>query len=106
MVLQNLLLSKYSCQSWPGITAAQTSPGKCIDLLKDDFDTINNVLTELIADVEKSLATIWPTLELLLLRHKKTDRFLIDFGMKQAKAGPWKFEKNLRLSIVSSRMKQ
>lgn len=33
--------------------------------------------------------------ELLLLRHKKTDRFLIDFGMKQAKAGAWKFEKEL-----------
>ena len=49
----------------------------------------------MIADVEKSLATIWPTLELLLLRHKKTDRFLIDFGMKQAKAGAWKFEKEL-----------
>ena len=47
------------------------------------------------ADVEKSLFTIWPTLKLLLLRHKKTDRSLIDFDMKQAKAGAWKFEKEL-----------
>ena len=49
----------------------------------------------MLADVEKSLATIWPTLKLLLLRHKKTDRFLIHFGMNQAKAGAWKFEKKL-----------
>lgn len=95
-VLQNLLLGINAHINLDlGIAAVQTCPGEGIDLLKEDFDKINNVLAGLVADVEKSLVIIWPTLKLLLLRFKKTDSFLIDFSMKEARDGAWKFAKEL-----------
>ena len=95
-VLQNLLLGINAHINLDlGIAAVQTCPGEGIEALKDDFDKINIVLAGLVADIEKSLVTIWPTLKLLLLRVGKIDSFLIDFSMKEARDGAWKFAKEL-----------
>ncbi|MBC7886825.1 MAG: hypothetical protein H7Z13_02985 [Ferruginibacter sp.] len=96
IVLQNLLLGMNAHINLDlGIAAAQTCPGDGVHALKDDFDKINTVLAGLVADVEKSLTAIWPTLKILLLRIRKMDSFLIDFSMKQARDGAWKFATEL-----------
>ncbi len=97
-VFQNLLLGINAHINLDlGIAAAQTCPGEGIHALKDDFDKINIVLAGLVADVEKSLAEIWPTLTFLLKRVGKMDSYLIDFSMQQARDGAWKFATGLAL---------
>ncbi len=95
-VMQNLLLGINAHINLDlGIAAVQTCPGQGIHALKDDFDKINVVLAGLVADVEKSLSIIWPRLKYLLLHVGKFDSFLIDFSMKQARDGAWKFATEL-----------
>lgn len=74
-----------------GIAAAEVMEGKPIDDLKGDFDRINKILSDLVAEVEKDLSAIWPTLKRILKWTKKVDDFLIDFSMEIAREGAWKF---------------
>lgn len=74
-----------------GIAAAEISKGKNLEDLKGDFDKINDILSSLVADVEKELSEIWPTLKKILKWTKSVDDFLIDFSMKLARIGAWKF---------------
>ncbi len=95
-VLQNLLLGINAHINLDlGIAAAHTCPGEGIHALKADFDKINIVLAAMVTDVEKSLTTIWPRLSWVLEKFGKTDTFLIDFSMKQARDGAWKFATEL-----------
>ncbi|MEP7107818.1 MAG: DUF5995 family protein [Ferruginibacter sp.] len=95
-VFQNLLLGINAHINLDlGIAAVRTCPGEGIHALKDDFDKINIVLAGLVADVEKSLTIIWPKLKFLLLYFGKTDSFFIDFSMKKARDGAWKFATEL-----------
>ncbi len=98
IVLQDLLLGMNAHINLDlGIAAIQTCPGEGIHLLKDDFDKINTVLASLVADVEKRLTVIWPRLHYLLERFVKTNSFLVDFSMQQARDGAWKFATELAL---------
>jgi Family of unknown function (DUF5995) len=91
-VLQNLLLGISAHINLDlGIAAVQTCPGEGIHALKDDFDKINIVLSGLVADIEKRLTAVWPKLKFLLLHFGKTDSFLVDFSMGEARDGAWKF---------------
>ena len=74
-----------------GIAAAEISRGKNIEDLKNDFNKINEVLSDLVGEVQNDLAEIWPTLKILLKFAGKTDDFLVDFNMKIARDGAWKF---------------
>ncbi|MFT5818837.1 MAG: hypothetical protein ACI8ZM_000058 [Crocinitomix sp.] len=74
-----------------GIAAAEISKGKNLEDLKGDFDKINEVLSSLVGEVEKDLSEIWPTLKKILKWTKSVDDFLIDFSMKLARDGAWKF---------------
>lgn len=95
-VLQNLLLGINAHINLDlGIAAVQTCPGEGIHALKDDFDKINRVLAGLVADVEKRMEAIWPTLTYLLKKIEKADSLLIDFSMQQARDGAWKFATEL-----------
>lgn len=92
IVLQNLLLGMNAHINLDlGIAAAQLCPGENIHGLKEDFDKINTILSNLVADVEKRLTAIWPRLKFLLKLAAKADTFLIDFSMQCARDGAWKF---------------
>ncbi|MEP7141785.1 MAG: DUF5995 family protein [Ferruginibacter sp.] len=96
IVLQNLLLGMNAHINLDlAIAAVQTCPGEGIHALKDDFDKINTVLSGLVAQVEKSLTSIWPRLKFLLVYFGKIDSFLIDFSMQEARDGAWKFATEL-----------
>lgn len=74
-----------------GIAAAEVSEGHPIENLKDDFNKINEVLSSLVMDVENDLSKVWPFLKKILKFTKKVDNFLVDFSMKLARDGAWKF---------------
>jgi len=92
IVLQHLLLGMNAHINLDlGIAAAGVSKGHPIENLKDDFDKINVILSDLVHDVEMELSLIWSTLAKILKKTKKLDSFLIDFSMKLARDGAWKF---------------
>lgn len=78
-----------------GIAAARICPGDSIHSLKSDFDQINELLSDMVDEVEQELAKIWPTLRWILKISGEVDNFLIDFSMKTARDGAWKFATQL-----------
>ena len=74
-----------------GVTAAEVSKEKSIDLLEQDFNRINEILSSLIHEVEADLSKVWPTLKHLLKLAGKVDDFMVNFSMKLARDGAWKF---------------
>ena len=59
--------------------------------MQNDFNTINTILSSLVADVEKDLTEVWPILKWILEKKKSIDTFLIDFSMQKAREGAWKY---------------
>ncbi len=92
IVLQHLLLGMNAHINLDlGITAAQIMQGENIALLHRDFNKINAVLASMVQEVQRDLAEIWPILNKVLKLSGKADDFLIDFSMKLARDGAWKF---------------
>lgn len=77
------------------IAAEKTCPGNEIETLHNDFDKINEILSELVDEVESRLSAMWPFLKVLLKVAGHMDTFLINFSMKKARDGAWKFAKEL-----------
>jgi hypothetical protein len=96
IVLQHLLMGMNAHINLDlGIAAAEVSKGKNIDLLKQDFNRINEILASLIQEVEADLSEVWPTLKHLLKLAGKVDDFLVNFSMQLARDGAWKFAREL-----------
>jgi len=96
IVLQHLLVGMNAHINLDlGIATAEVSKNKNIDDLKNDFNRINEILSSLVNDVQNNLAEIWPTLKKILQKTNKTDDFLVDFSMKLARDGAWKFAKTM-----------
>lgn len=96
IVLQHLLLGMNAHISLDlGIAAAEVSEGNNLDDLHDDFNKINEVLSDLVDEVENNLSEIWPTFKLILKLTRRVDNFLVDFSMKKARDGAWKFAQSL-----------
>lgn len=74
-----------------GIASALVSTPEDIEDLRSDFDQINTILSNLVGSVEKCLIKIWPTLTIILKLSGKIDNFFIDFSMKTARDGAWKY---------------
>ncbi|TDD99724.1 DUF5995 family protein [Flavobacterium cellulosilyticum] len=92
IVLQHLLLGMNAHINLDlGIAAAQVCPKEEIHKLQKDFNTINAILSSLVADVERDLCEIWPTLLWILKKTKNFDSFFIDFSMQRAREGAWNF---------------
>ncbi len=92
IVLQHLLIGMNAHINLDlGIAAAEVMADKPINDLKNDFNKINGILSDLVHDVESDLAKIWPTLKKLLTWTGKVDNLLIDFSMELARDGAWKF---------------
>lgn len=96
IVLQHLLLGMNAHINLDlGIAAAEVMKGKDINDLEDDFNKINVILSELVNDVQKELSLIWRTLAKIIKVTEKFDTILIDFSMKLARDGAWKYAKLL-----------
>jgi len=99
IVLQHLLLGMNAHINLDlGIAAAEISRGKNITDLENDFNRINEILSSLVHEVEDDLSVVWPTLKQILKRTGKVDDFMVDFSMKLARDGAWKFANQLSVS--------
>ena len=84
-----------------GIAAAKIAGDTPIENLKNDFYQINAILASLVDDVQKNLSTIWPPLRFILRKTGKYDNLLVDFSMKMARDGAWRFAKTLHATPKS-----
>ena len=92
IVLQHLLLGMNAHINLDlGIAAAEVSKGGDLQALQTDFNRINEILSSLVREVQESLSSIWTPLKLILKMTGKTDDYLVDFSMKLARDGAWKF---------------
>jgi len=78
-----------------GIAAAEISGNAPIDNLKNDFYQINEILASLVDETQQYLSTIWPPLRFILRKTGKYDNLLVDFSMKIARDGAWRFAQKL-----------
>lgn len=85
------------------IAAEKTCPGPALETLKNDFDRINEILAGLVGEVESRLSAMWPFLRVLLKVAGKMDSFLINFSMKKARDGAWKFATELASAPVQDK---
>lgn len=108
IVLQHLLMGMNAHVNLDlGTAAAEISRGKNLGELENDFNKINQLLSSLIHEVEDNLSAVWPALKYLLKWSGKVDDFLVDFSMKLAREGAWKYatrivdipEQDIHLSI-------
>ncbi|MGH1337977.1 MAG: DUF5995 family protein [Aureispira sp.] len=88
-----------------GIAAAEIAPGESIHALKADFDKINEILAELVEEVEEELSEIWPTLKYILAFSGKVDDFLVNFSMREARDGAWKFATELAFASEEEKLR-
>lgn len=92
IVLQHLLVGMNAHINYDlGIVAAEVSKGKELEDLHDDFNRINEILSELVHEVQDNLSSVWPFLKFILKLTGKVDDYLVDFSMKIARDGAWKF---------------
>ncbi|RKD91888.1 DUF5995 family protein [Mangrovibacterium diazotrophicum] len=92
IVLQHLLVGMNAHINYDlGIVAAEISKGKEMEDLREDFNRINSILSELVHEVQDNLSSVWPMLKYLLKLTGKVDDYLVDFSMKLARDGAWKF---------------
>jgi len=92
IVLQHLLMGMNAHINLDlGIAAAEVSAGKNLADLETDFNWINEILSSLVHEVEDDLSVIWPALKFILKHTGQVDDYLVDFGMKLARDGAWKF---------------
>jgi hypothetical protein len=99
IVLQHLLLGINAHINLDlALAAAEVSKGGNIADLETDFNRINEILSSLVHDVEEDLSRVWPTLKLILRLAGKVDDFMVDFSMKLARDGAWKFANQLSVT--------
>ena len=92
IVLQHLLLGMNAHINLDlGIAAAEVMKGKNIENLHDDFNKINEILSELVHDVQLELSLIWRFLAKIIKKTEKFSLILTDFSMKLARDGAWKY---------------
>lgn len=96
IVLQHLLMGMNAHINLDlGIAAVEVSDGKNLTDLGNDFNRINEILSSLVHEVEDDLSAVWPALKFILKHTGKVDDYLVDFSMKLARDGAWKFANQL-----------
>lgn len=96
IVLQHLLMGMNAHINLDlGIAAVEVSEGENLYNLEADFNRINEILSSLVHEVQGDLSGAWPALKFILKWTGKVDDYLVDFSMKLARDGAWKFASQL-----------
>jgi hypothetical protein len=92
IVLQHLLLGMNAHINLDlGIAAVETMKGKRLEDIEGDFNKINQVLGDLVDDVKLNIGTISPTFSRLIRFSRGKEEILVNFSIKLARDGAWKF---------------
>jgi hypothetical protein len=89
-----------------GIVAAEVAPGSDIGGLKNDFDTINRILSELVDDVEDRMASVWPGVRILDRVGGSLDESLVNFSIGRARAASWEMATTLAAEPDATRRQE
>lgn len=104
IVMQHLLMGMNAHINLDlGIAAAEISNEENLASLQADFNRINEILSALVHEVEDNLSSIWPALKFILKHSGEIDDYLVDFSMKLARDGAWKFANELAQTPVTQR---
>jgi len=96
IVLQHLLLGMNAHINLDlGIAAARTAPSTELPSLHNDFNRINKILTELVADVQNDLAQIWSILRFMNRYLGNIETAIINFSMEKARNNAWSVAERL-----------
>lgn len=107
LVTQHLLLGMNAHINLDlGIAAVDVSTGNRIEELENDFNKINEILASLVDEVQNGLSSIWPFLRKILKLSGKVDNYIVDFSMKIARDGAWKFATELAAIEITFRPEQ
>jgi hypothetical protein len=71
------------------VATARTFPGDEIAKVRNDFNTMNDVLARLVHHVEGDLSHIWPILKVIHFLSRGEDDRLLSFSMDEARAKAW-----------------
>ncbi|PRY88173.1 DUF5995 family protein [Mongoliibacter ruber] len=92
IVLQHLLLGINAHINLDlGIAAAETMKGKDLEAIRNDFDKINAILYELVDGVKNNIGKVSPLFRILIRFAKGRDEILVNFSIRTARDGAWKF---------------
>jgi hypothetical protein len=96
IIMQHLLLGMNAHINLAlGIAAAETMKDEEIEGVREDFERINTILYAMINRIEDQLGKVSPAILLLNLHKKSYDEMLIQFSIKTARDGAWKFATEL-----------
>jgi hypothetical protein len=82
--------------------AAAAAPGE-VEALRDDFETINDVLAELVDQMQASLAAVSPWTRWVDLAGLRFDEALVTFSLRRARADAWRFATELSSASAEER---
>ncbi len=74
-----------------GVAAAAAAPPGEVESLRDDFETINDVLAELVDRMQASLASVSPWTRYVDIAGLRFDEALVTFSLRRARADAWDF---------------
>lgn len=90
LILQHLLLGINAHINLDlGIAAAQTAPGAELNGLKNDFQSINSVLGDLLDDVQDRISSVSPWLGVVDLIGQRTDEEICNFCLGASRDIAW-----------------
>ena len=86
-----------------GVAAAAAAPPGEVDALRDDFETINDVLADLVDDMQASLASVSPWTRYVDIAGLRFDEALVTFSLRRARADAWEFATKLNTATPDER---
>ncbi|MDQ6904227.1 MAG: DUF5995 family protein [Bacteroidota bacterium] len=96
IVLQHLLLGMNAHINLDlGIVTVQVMKGLPLDDIKNDFNSINAILSAMTDNIEGCLTKINPLMKLLNLEIFNFDEMLVQFSITTARDGAWQFANEL-----------
>ncbi|MBD8487648.1 hypothetical protein IFO69_02695 [Echinicola sp. CAU 1574] len=100
MILQHLLLGINAHINLDlGIAAVLTMNGQDMLGIKNDFDKINIILASIVDGVKANLSLVSPVFGFLIQFAKGKDEILLDFSIKLARDGAWKFANEYLIAL-------
>ncbi len=88
-----------------GVAAAAAAPAGEVEALRDDFETINDVLAELVDNMQASLASVSPWTRYVDIAGLRFDEALVTFSLRRARADAWKFAMDLNAAPPDERLR-
>jgi len=76
-----------------GIAAAETMDGENLDLIQNDYNRVNAILSSLVNDVKTNISRVSMLFGPMIRLANGKDEMLIDFSIVTARDGAWRFAK-------------